>query len=74
VAVFFLADLLKIGVYWKIKLLTPQILLGLGWMIPVVIVGSFLGYLLRKRISTGLFEKLILFFVLVVSIRLIFFT
>jgi UPF0716 family protein affecting phage T7 exclusion len=35
-------------------------LLGMGWIIPVVIVGSFLGYPLHKRISTGLFEKLIL--------------
>ena len=45
-----------------------------GWMIPVVIVGSFLGYLLHKRIPAGLFEKIILGFVLIVSIRLIFFT
>lgn len=74
VAVFFLSDLLKIGVYCKIKLLTPQMLLGLWWIIPVVIVGSLLGYLLHARISTGLFEKIILGFVLVVSIRLIFFT
>jgi uncharacterized membrane protein YfcA len=74
VAVFFLSDLLKIGVYWKMKLLTPQMLLLVGWMIPVVIVGSFLGYLLHKRIPAGLFEKIILGFVLIVSIRLIFFT
>jgi len=45
-----------------------------GWMIPVVIVGSFLGYLLHKRIPAGLFEKIILGFVLIVSIRLIFFS
>ena len=49
-------------------------LLSLWWIIPVVIVGSLLGYLLHARISTGLFEKIILGFVLVVSIRLIFFT
>jgi len=73
VAVFFLSDLLKIGVYWKIELLTPQMLLFMGWMIPAMIAGSFLGYWLHKRISTGLFEKIILGFVLVVSIRLIFF-
>jgi uncharacterized membrane protein YfcA len=74
VAVFFLSDLLKIGVYWQMKLLTLQMLLLVGWMIPVVIIGSFLGYLLHKRIPAGLFEKIILGFVLVVSIRLIFFT
>jgi uncharacterized protein len=74
VAVFFLSDLLKIGVYWKIELLIPPMLLLVGWMIPVVIVGSFLGYLLHKRIPADIFEKIILGFVLVVSIRLIFFT
>ena len=74
VAVFFLSDLLKIGVYWKMNFLTPGMLLLVGWMIPVVIVGSFLGYLLHKRISAGFFEKIILGFVLIVSIRLILFT
>ena len=69
-----MASTLKIGVYWKMKLLTPQMLLLAGWMIPIVIVGSFLGYLLHKRIPAGLFEKIILGFVLIVSIRLIFFT
>lgn len=73
VAVFFLSDLLKIGVYWKMELLTPHMLLLVGWMIPIVIVGSFLGYLLHERIPASLFEKIILGFVLVVSIRLIFF-
>ncbi len=43
-----------------------------GWMIPMVIVGSFLGYFLHKHISAGLFEKIILIFVFIVSIRLIF--
>jgi uncharacterized membrane protein YfcA len=65
---------MKIGVYWKMELLTLQMLLLVGWMIPVVIIGSFLGYLLHERIPTGLFEKIILGFVLIVSIRLIFFT
>ncbi|MEI7671117.1 MAG: sulfite exporter TauE/SafE family protein, partial [Deltaproteobacteria bacterium] len=50
VAVFFLSDLLKIGVYWKMELLPPPMLLLVGWMIPVVIIGSFLGYLLHKSI------------------------
>jgi uncharacterized membrane protein YfcA len=74
IAVFFLLDLLKIGVYWKMKLLTLQMLLLVSWMIPVMIIGSFLGYLLHKRIPNGLFEKIILGFVLIVSIRLIFLT
>lgn len=74
VAVFFLSDILKIGVYWKMKLLTPPMLMLVGWMIPAVIVGSFLGYLLHKYIPAGVFEKIILGFVLIVSIRLIFFT
>ena len=74
VAVFFLSDLLKIGVYWKMKFLTPGMLLLAGWMVPVVIVGSFLGYLLHQRVPAGLFEKIILGFVLIVSIRLIFLT
>jgi len=74
VAVFFLSDLLKIGVYWKMKLLTPQMLLLVGWMVPALIAGSFLGYLLHQRIPAGLFEKIILGFVIIVSIRLIFLT
>jgi len=74
IAVFFLTNLLNFGVYCTIKLLTPQMLLLVGWMIPLVIIGSFLGYLLHKRIHAGLFEKIILGFVLIVSTRLIFFT
>jgi uncharacterized protein len=75
VAVFFLSDLLKIGVYLNMNLLTPEmLLLSAGWMIPVVIIGSFLGYHLHKRISANLFEKIILAFVLIVSVRLIFFS
>jgi len=74
VAVFFLSDLLKIGVYWKMKLLTPQMLLLVGWMVPALIAGSFLGYLLHQRIPAGLFEKIILGFVIIVSFHLIFLT
>jgi hypothetical protein len=73
VAVFFLSDILKIGVYWKMSFLTPQMLKFVGWMIPFVIIGSILGYLLHERIPAALFEKIILGFVLVISIRLIFF-
>lgn len=73
VAVFFLSDLLKIAVYMKMELLTSRMLLLVGWMIPAIILGSFLGHLIHERISAALFERIILAFVLVVSVRLIFF-
>jgi uncharacterized membrane protein YfcA len=74
VSVFFLSDIIKIGIYWKAKFLTPPIILFVSWMIPVIIIGSSLGYILHHRISTPVFDKIILAFVIVVSVRLIFFT
>lgn len=74
VSIFFLSDIIKIGVYWKAKFLTLPMILFVSWMIPVIIVGSSLGYFLHHRISTPVFDKIILAFVIVVSVRLIFFT
>ena len=72
VAVFFLSDILKIGVYWNMNFLTPQMMEFVAWMIPVVILGGLLGYYIHQRISTARFEKIILVIVLLISVRLIF--
>jgi uncharacterized membrane protein YfcA len=72
VAVFFLSDILKIGVYWNMNFLSPQMVVFVAWMIPLVILGGFLGYLIHQRISTVRFEKIILVIVLLISLRLIF--
>jgi len=72
VSIFFLSDIMKIGVYWKARFLTPSMILFVGWMISAIIVGSSLGYLLHHGISTPAFDKIILAFVIVVSVRLIF--
>ncbi len=74
VAIYFVADCIKNAIYWKIGLLTPDLIIFAFWMIPVMIAGSFAGYFIHKKLSSSLFEKLILAFVLVASIRLIFFS
>jgi len=74
VAIYFVADCIKNVIYWKMDLLTPDLLIFAFWMIPFMIVGSFAGYFIHKRLSSSLFEKLILAFVLIASIRLIFFS
>jgi uncharacterized membrane protein YfcA len=70
VAVFLLSDILKIAMYLKMEFLTPQTLLILLWSIPAVVLGSFLGHLVHERMPAVVFERIILVFVLAVSIRL----
>ncbi len=74
VAVFFSANCIKNVIYWKMGLLTPDLLIIVVWMIPFMIVGSFAGYFIHKKISSAFFETLILAFVLVASFRLILFS
>jgi hypothetical protein len=74
VAIFFVADCIKNVIYWKMELLTPALLIFVSWMIPVMILGSFAGHFIHKRLPPGLFEKIILVFVMVASVRLIFFS
>ena len=60
VAIYFFADCIKNVIYWEMGLLTPDLLIFALWMIPVMIIGSFAGYFIHKKISSSLFEKLIL--------------
>lgn len=71
VAIFFVADCIKNVIYWNMELLTPDLLIFVLWMIPVMIVGSFAGYFIHQRMSSRLFEKMILAFVIIASVRLI---
>jgi len=71
VAIFFVADCIKNVLYWNMELLTPDLLKLALWMIPVMIAGSFAGYFIHKRMSSRLFERTILAFVLIASLRLI---
>lgn len=74
VSIFFLQDCFKNLIYWKINLLTADMLLLLVCAIPSMVIGNFAGYAVHKRISSKVFEKLILGFVISVSIRLMFFS
>jgi len=74
VSIFFMQDRFKNLIYWKINLLTPDMLLLLVCAIPSMVVGNFAGYAIHKRISSKVFERLILGFVIAVSIRLMVFS
>lgn len=70
-SIFFATDIMKNLIYWNVNALTPDMIKLVLFMIPVMVLGGLLGYQLNKRIPPKIFKKLILAFVLVMSIRLI---
>jgi hypothetical protein len=70
-AIQFFQDIFKIYAYWQVGILGLREFTFSLPFVPVVFVGGWLGTLLSRWISTSLFGKLVLLFILVSGIRLL---
>ena len=70
-AVYFLINLMKIGPYIKLGLLTGPVLRQDLLLLPAIFVGVVTGIALNRRISQKLFSRIILVLVLITGIKLL---
>jgi len=70
-AVYFLINLMKIGPYIKLGLLTGPLLRQDLLLLPAIAVGVVIGIAINKRISQKLFSSIVLVLVLITGIKLL---
>ena len=70
-AVFFLINLIKLGPYIQLGLLTGSNLQQDLYLLPAVVIGALVGIWANQRISRALFSKVVLVLVLATGVRLL---
>lgn len=68
---FIITSLVIVASHLAAGLTTPRIFIDFLYLLPAVLLGIFLGTKLFERISSALFNKVVMFFLLVVAIYLI---
>ncbi len=64
---FFATNLTKLLTYFKIGILSSEMLVWMAALSPLIICGGYLGNYLNNRISQDLFRNLIMTFILVIG-------
>ena len=69
---FFFSNFLKIFAYWQIGILSPQSILIVLAMSPLIILSSNLGNFLNKKVRPQMFRKIVLLIIFVAGVSLVF--
>ena len=72
VSFFAVLNVLKLGAYLKIGIISSEVALLVAAMSPVIILGGWLGNLLNKRFSQDLFRIIVLMIIFLIGMRLVF--
>ncbi len=70
-ALFFLVNLLKVGTYVPLGLITPTSLQQDVFLLPTILAGTLLGIWLNRHISRALFTRIVLIFILIAGLKLL---
>ena len=65
------SDVMKVGTYWMIGWITPALLLATGAALPMLYLGSWLGYRLNARLPRRAFALALLGFAFASALRLL---
>ena len=68
---FLIVNWIKVPMFWYQGRITREVLLTDLWMIPLLILGGFLGIVLFKRLPQKLFENIVMILVVVAAVKMI---